>query len=388
VTPADVLAGRADWAIHQADVLDGLAALPDGCVQTCVTSPPYFGLRDYGTAAWAGGDPTCDHRVRVAPRATRPASGLEGGTATVDVATVRPGDCPCGATRVDQQLGLEPTLDAYVARLVAVFAAVRRVLRPDGTLWLNLGDSYAGNGQHTGRKDDGRISTQQGWAAYDIPVVTRKRVGDGYKPKDLLGVPWRVAFALQADGWYLRAAITWVKTAPMPESVTDRPTSATEMIFLLAKRPTYYYDADAVAEPAAESSAQRASLGQRPISARQQAMQDAGMHGASDSQRVYDRATRNLRNAWVLGPEPCAAAHFAVYPTEIPRRAVLAGSRVGDLVLDPFVGSGTTVVVALRHQRRAIGIELSPAYADLARRRVTDDCPLFNAADLFGEAAG
>jgi len=278
VSIPDVLANQRPWWIASGDARTVLRTLPDACISCVVTSPPYYQLRRY---------------------------------------------LPNGHPDQPLELGLEPTLDVYVAALVAVFAEVKRVLHPTGTLWLVLGDSYATN-PGNGRGGEG---VRRGSPLLSgVPHRSGRDRSRDAKPKDLLLVPTTVALALRADGWYLRSAITWVKTAPMPESVTDRPTSATEQIYLLSKRASYHYDAAAVAQMAADSSAARAYLGQRPISDRQQAMQDAGMHGASDSLRVYDRASRNLRNAWILGPEPLDAQHYAAFPTEIPRRAILAGS--------------------------------------------------------------
>jgi DNA modification methylase len=317
--------------------------------------------------------------------------------------------CPkCGAVRVDRQIGLEPTVDAYVAKMVAVFAEVRRVLHPTGCLFLNLGDCYV--------------------------------------DKQLQGVPWRVAFALQADGWWLRSAITLVKVAPMPESVTDRPTSATEMLFLLSKASRYYYDADAVRERAEYGYCEGGMRASGRYLNQRRFQDNSTAPSPSTTVTPGDGGTRNLRNWWPISPEPYAGAHFAVFPTELPRRAILAGSsahgvcpacgapwrrcverepgfqavRVYDgglrgrrtgkaldadyrgvgytrsettgwspacthgldprpaLVLDPFAGSGTTLLVALRHGRRAFGFDLSPTYCDLARKRITDDAPLLN----------
>lgn len=463
---ADVLAGRRQWHVEACDVLDGLAALPAGSVHCVVTSPPYWALRDYGTATWEGGDPGCDHK------ATRIASPKMAG---VPIIPVNRGDCArCGAVRVDRQIGLEPTVDAFVAAMVEVFAEVRRVLRKDGTCWVNLGDSYATN-PGNGRGGEGvRRGSPLTGAAPHRSGRDRRYAGD-LKPKDLVGVPWRVAFALQADGWYLRSAITWCKRAAMPESVTDRPTSATEMVFLLSRSPKYYYDQTAVAEPSSteagpsweERRASGADLkgtlagGQRSLH---------GEYGGAINGKLGDGASRNLRNFWLLSPEPYADAHFATFPTEIPRRAILAGTSahgvcpacgapwrrrtkptpeyakrleeaktwgrwygkseadmheqtnergttyvgkhgkpyqssttpdyvttgwspgcacdagapVPAVCLDPFAGSGTTLMVALRHGRRALGFDLNPGYVRLARDRIVLDAPMFNGMQEAG----
>ena len=300
--------------IHEGDVLAGLAKIEIGTVQTCVTSPPYWGLRDYG---------------------------------------------------VKGQIGLEPTPDAFVAKMVEVFREVRRCLRDDGTLWLNLGDSYAaapaGNfGPNMAAPADG------GTYRANKPGMKYKDVG--LKPKDLCMIPWRVALALQADGWWLRSVIVWAKKSPMPESVADRPTSSWEPIFLLAKSERYYYDAEAVREPVAGSSVLR--LSQNVESQTGSTRANGGMKSNGNMKAVGDMESRNQRNVWHLGPEPYAEAHFATFPTEIPRRCIMAGSKPGDLVLDPFLGSGTTLAVAVQLDRRGVGCELNPEYVKLAQDRI------------------
>ena len=258
-----------DVEILAGDSRELLSQMPGQSVQCCVTSPPYWGLRDY------------DH---------------------------------------SKQIGAEPSPETYVQNLVRVFGAVRRVLRDDGTLWLNVGDGYARNGG-TGR------SGPNAQVGNTRKLVQRRNceVPDcwGLKDRDLMGLPWRVAFALQEDGWFLRSRITWVKKAPMPESVKNRPSNATEDVFLFCKSPTYYYD----------------------------------------NQAVRETSGANLRNYWILGPDPGGTSHPAVFPRELARRCILLGSRTGDLVLDPFSGSGTTGVAAVELNRRAVLIELNETYA-------------------------
>ena len=309
--------------IYPGDCLTTLRSLPDGAARCCVTSPPYWGLRDYGVAG---------------------------------------------------QLGLEPTPDAYVAGMVEVFREVRRVLRDDGTLWLNLGDSYAGGGT-IGRNDTtqealARRAEKYGTGTGSGSAVgasgTRKPVAD-LKPKDLIGIPWRVAFALQADGWYLRSDIIWAKPNPMPESVRDRPTKAHEYVFLLSKRERYYYDAGAIAEESENAGLLR-SFG------------NAKRAGSLDGTRTGNERlgapavpvppTRNARSVWSIATQPYPEAHFATFPEELPSRCIRAGSAPGDTVLDPFGGSGTTGAIAVGLGRSAILCELNPTYIDLARQRI------------------
>jgi len=339
---------------YQGDVLEVLRSWPDGFIHMCMTSPPYWGLRDYGTARWEGGDPSCDHRQG------RPGSGRadgvvdERGQRNRDGVGAMGGDCrACGARRIDDQIGLEDTPDAYVSRLVEVFREVRRVLRDDGTLWLNLGDSFA---------------------------VKASKVPIGLKPKDLCGIPWRVAFALQADGWYLRSDIIWAKNNPMPESVTDRPTKSHEHLFLLAKSQRYFYDAEAIKEPLAEATIVRTKG--KWHSDESSAMRAVGMGFRPERSAVNinrelaesiknGKATRNCRDVWTIATRSYREAHFATFPPELCRRPILAGTSEGGIVLDPFAGSGTTCMVARNLQRNWLGIELNPEYILLAEKRLT-----------------
>lgn len=378
-----------DVRLYLGDALEVLAALPDESVDACVTSPPYWGLRDYG---------------------------------------------------VDGQLGLEASPAEYVARIVEVFREVRRVLTPTGTFWLNLGDSYATGGM----SNPSPASTLGGGKNRGAAGYTLTRTAPpGLKPKDLVGIPWRVALALQDDGWWLRKDIIWHKPNPMPESVRDRPTSAHEHVFLLAKAPAYYYDAVGIAEPAdggwgtrdrtsaKHNGAAFANAGQRP---------HGGLRGG-------DATTRNARDVWTIAHQPYSGAHFAVFPPELARRCIIAGApervcaecgrpserivertamvttagpgrvaKVADqgdhartacggtvlapatatttgwsecgcnagwrrgIVLDPFAGSGTTLQVARDHGRHAVGIELNADYARLAAERLAQQSLLGGAA--------
>lgn len=296
-----------------------LPTLAAGSVQCCVSSPPYFGLRDYGHA---------------------------------------------------RQIGLEQTPEAYVSEMVAVFREVRRVLRDDGTLWLNIGDSYSGNGT-LGRNDAGRNLTGGGGnkAGSGNPGA-QGSIARGGKPKDLLMIPAQVALALRADGWFLRSDIIWHKPNPMPESATDRPTSAHEHVFLLTKSSRYFYDATAIAEAATSYGRQHSSSIQPP---KMRALQESGIGhcGKGGSLSInYERSTRNVRNVWTIAPRPYRGAHFAVMPQDLVERCIKAGSKPGDMTLDPFGGAGTVGLVADSLGRNATLIELNPAYAKLARARI------------------
>ena len=384
VSGLDVLAGRARWAIDRGDVLERLAALPDESVNCVVTSPPYWGLRDYGTASWEGGDPDCDHKgpPMQSRRSTLAGNGHGGDkplspSLQAQAQPFRTTCAKCGATRVDRQIGLEPTPDAYVARMVAVFAEVRRVLRLDGTCWVNLGDSYAAGGN--GARDPERWPKQSRNA--DGFRSTHSKKASGVKPKDLVGIPWRVAFALQADGWWLRSDVVWAKPNPMPESVTDRPTRSHEYLFLLTKSAKYAYDADAIREPLETAPHAPGNMAADRWREVRGASVSKGMSGhLAEPDRTWGTtAGRNKRTVWTIATEPYPDAHFATFPTALVEPCVLAGCPVGGVVLDPFCGSGTTLLVALRHGRRGVGIELNPTYVEMASRRVFLDCPMFNA---------
>jgi len=302
--------------IHTGDSLEILRTLPDGSAQCCVTSPPYWGLRDYGH---------------------------------------------------DEQIGLEQTPEEYVARLVAVFTEVRRVLADDGVLWLNLGDSYASSPASDG------VGKQQGGAHQHTPKAAYTRP-HGLKPKDLVGIPWRVAFALQADGWYLRSDTIWHKPNPMPESVRDRPTKAHEYVFLMSKSARYFYDQDAIREDSQhEYKAGALTVGYSAGSGRR----DGARHRAGIGFGVGKQG-RNARSVWTIATQHFPGAHFAVMPPALADRCIRAGSRVGDVVLDPFAGAGTTGMVARRLRRSFVGCELNPAFAEMARQRIDADAPLLN----------
>ena len=279
---AKALLGIEESAILVGDAMTILRAIPRDTFQCCVTSPPYWGLRDYGT---------------------------------------------------ENQIGAEEELDEYVRKLVRVFRQVRRVLKEDGSLWLNLGDSYT-SGNRKWRDSDNKNPARA--MSYRPPTPK------GLKPKDLIGVPWRLAFALQADGWFLRADVVWHKPNCQPESVQDRPTRAHEYVFLLTKSQDYYYDREAVMEPTAVA-------GKR----------------------------RNLRTVWSINTEAFPEAHFATFPPALVEPCIRASSRKQDFVLDPFLGSGTVALVGLQLNRRVLGIELKEQYAQMASKRIGRDLPLW-----------
>jgi DNA modification methylase len=287
-------------------------------VQTCVTSPPYFGLRDYGH---------------------------------------------------DGQIGLEQTPEEYIAAMVEVFRCVKDVLADDGTLWLNIGDSYNGSGGNhkPHHKNDSGFQGKIGADSYQ----GRGNKIEGLKPKDLIGIPWMLAFALRADGWYLRQDIIWHKPNPMPESVRDRCTKAHEYIFLMSKSEKYFFDSKAMKEPAVGNANGAAASFKRKGSKREQTIpgQGYGTH-RPDRQDVAYNETRNRRSVWTVSTKPYKGAHFATFPTALIEPCILAGSRQNDIVLDPFMGSGTTAQVALQHGRQYLGCELNPEYGDLQQKRL------------------
>lgn len=380
----DVLSGQQSWHIEQGNALDVLQSMPGECVQTVITSPPYWSLRDYGTGRWDGGSEECDHKM---PRNTNRSNGKQASNTASNVATW-PVCGKCGAQRIDTQLGLEPTYQEYVANMVEVFREVWRVLRKDGTLWLNMGDSYVAG--PTGHQD---ISAAHGKAAdmfakggrYRVDNL-RKDIARGYgslKPKNLVGIPWRVAFALQDDGWILRCDIIWNKPAAMPESAKDRPTRAHEYIFLFTKQARYYYDADAIREPLAAHTHTTYGSVRKPVGT-DTLVKSHNWHGSQPTRRQPRRdqdgqiAGANKRSVWSVGRSNFSEAHFATYPPKLIEPCILAGSREADVVLDPFSGAGTTGLVALKHARRYVGIEISAEYIAMSERRIVGDAPLFN----------
>jgi DNA modification methylase len=364
----------------KADIIVGdnretLKTLPEKSVQCVVTSPPYWGLRDYGTAKWVGGDPDCTHR-RESKKSDKTITGHKNFTEMLGVGDAIYKDvCPrCGAKREDDQIGLEQTPAEYIEQLCKVFDEVWRVLADDGTLWVNLGDSYAAFRDSKASPDTLRFGdgTKVATAPNRNSAMLKQ---SGLKHKDLVGIPWRFAFAMQERGWYLRQDIIWAKPNPMPESVTDRCTKSHEYIFLLTKSATYFYDHEAVKEPA--------------VTGVWDAMPAMGgsKYGNNDDPKFATKSgntpasdgMRNKRDVWTIATKPYAEAHFATYPVELILPCIKAGSKEGDIVLDPFSESGTTGEVALQLGRNYIGTELNPEYAALSEKRIT------NAIGMFGE---
>lgn len=352
--------------IYNEDCLSGLKKLPDNSIDCCVTSPPYFGLRDYGTA---------------------------------------------------EQIGLEETPEMFVAKLVEVFNEVKRVLKPTGTLWLNLGDSYWGGKGMNGNSKARNTAEERGAIQSKGTPLQNFRALDGrhesIKPKDLVGIPWMVAFALRANGWYLRQDIIWNKPNPMPESVTDRCTKSHEYIFLLSKSKQYFYDAAAIEEPcvwdtggltekridrAEENHKAMPTVLKNGIRPKKKGPQTFGGKKARDGQesggdprnghrtdensqwgKVWDneKPTRNKRTVWTVATKPFREAHFATFPEELIYDCIKAGCPEGGIVLDPFMGAGTTGLVARKLNRNFVGIELNPEYIEIAESRLSKELGMF-----------
>lgn len=460
-----------EWQVIEGDCLERMREFPDGYFDCIVTSPPYWGLRDYGTAEWVGGAPNCDHRqatIRKRRRLAEAANACDGGNrkaedrSDADALGLPYRDVcgKCGAVRVDKQLGLEPTPEEYVAHMVAVFREARRVLAPHGVCWVNLGDSYTSGGRDThGTRVGYKQQTNRGMSGENDPA--RAPQPPGLKPKDLCGIPWRVAFALQADGWWLRSDVVWAKGwsfcpdragNPMPESVQDRPVRAHEYVFMLARAERYWYDAFAVREAAAAETV--TLLSQNSLDTQEGGYKQELYAEDFPGRKRRDRKpadilkhmrdndggqTRSLRDVWAINTRGYAEAHFAVFPEELVEPCLRSscppqvcaecgkpwvrvvertdaedtsakGSRFdtgktggrdgGDRtqegvrylkretgwqptcscppgtptrpgrVLDPFGGSGTVGVVAMREGRDSVLLELNPTYAEMARARI------------------
>jgi site-specific DNA-methyltransferase (cytosine-N4-specific) len=407
------------------DSLQMLRTQPDKLVQTMISSPPYFHVRDYQTGRWEGGDPACDHRNNTSPRSARPWGRFHGVDDQFHETPYLETCGKCGAIRIDRQIGLERTPGQYVDRLVEVFREARRVLKDDGVLWLNLGDGYVGsNCKHTGRNDANRRNR---WGVFgDGEYIEAHTEGErtktqadysGLRPGNLLGLPWRVALAMQADGWLLRQCCPWIKRNAMPESVKSRPASACEFLFMFTKTTKCYYDFQAVQKAAVTSprgNAQYAfgTVGGKVAQTPGRWHQDSGQpwrpqknllpHGQPPNSFHLSRAagipeqtylSRLRRNsdwfveswqgllsdedgnplAFVVNTTPLKELHFAPFPIRLIEPCILSSSRPGDTVLDPFGGSGTVGVAAVRHGRKAVLIDLNPKFIEIAQRRVSEE---------------
>lgn len=400
--------------VYAGDAAEILPTLPQGSVNCCITSPPYYGLRDYGTASWEGGDERCDHepdRAKI-KRITR-ASTLMGGSATNEENAAlkqqkRDGieKCgKCGAKRVDKQVGLEDTPEAYIQKLADIFDSVHKLLRKDGTLWIVIADTYAayygdkyGKTNSLGRnRKENKGQSPPSKKSFDFKA-------SDVKPKDLIGIPWMLAFELRKRGWYWRQNIIWTKGSTMPESVKDRCTKSHEYILLFAKSAKYYFDADAISEPLApatlndyrfnqaEYEPQRVFRGnpgdhenrngqltkrskadsfKRENSKRAQPIpgQSKGTHRSDRKESEYDLTRRNKRDVWHVNPVPFAESHFATFPGKLIDPMILAACPEGGTVLDPFMGAWTTAIQARMLKRNYVGVELNPKYITLGRKR-------------------
>lgn len=371
--------------ILQGDVRERLAELPLDSFDCIVTSPPYWGLRDYGTAKWEGGSGECDHveprnlgASRLRNDGREHVGPYHGEKAVVTGMPFRGACSKCGASRIDNQIGLEPTLTEYLDTMVAVCRELRRVLKPSGTFWLNVGDSYAGGGRGGNPAESAfrKQATNLGSLVAPTPLSAT-----GLKPKDLCMVPNRLAIRLQEDGWYVRSEIIWAKPNPMPESMTDRPTSSHEKIWLLTKSERYWYDVDAVRESFVDDRQGNPGAYRRTANEKKGCGNPRGdgvfIAGGGGWEHGADRGGRNARNVWTIASQPYSEAHFATFPPELAERCIKAGCPTGGHVLDPFGGAGTTGLVADRLGRDATLIELNPSYVSLIKNRITQDAGMF-----------
>ena len=354
--------------------LEKLASESIDCV---VTSPPYYGLRDYGTASWSGGDKDCTHEVG---RRTRGGdlTVQDGNMGSYGDEAIKNGEaCPhCGAIREDAQVGLENSMQEYIESMVGIFREIRRVLKPEGTVWLNIGDSYVGS--RKGKMGDGSATggKMQRKNKGSMQGRLNKSKAIGLKPKDIMGVPWRLAFALQEDGWWLRQDIIWAKPNPMPESVRDRCTKSHEYIFLLTKSKKYYFDSKGIKEPRASSSIARdkrgrSTKGKYADGFKGQKQQGISAPRTNDTERDAS-TTRNKRSVWTISTKNFKGAHFATFPHDLIEPCIIAGCPKYGTVLDPFAGSGTTAGVAEVFDRNSLMIELNYEYAKMIPARIKD----------------
>ena len=367
----------------QGNVFDKLKELDDNSIDCVVTSPPYWGLRDYGTAKWQGGDLNCSHSYG---RNTR--GGLtqfqKNNKGSFGDEAIKSGEhCKlCGAKRIDKQLGLEPTYQEHIQNIVELFRAMKPKLKDSATIWLNYGDSYAATVNGTKVKDmkknlqKNRIENKAKTnGVYDDRGFIDKpfsTIQGSLKPKDLVMIPNRIAIALQDDGWWIRSEIIWHKPNPMPESVRDRPTSCHEKIWLITKSKKYYYDAETIKEQASG----RIAGNKKPQKGTDQKFSETKQGLLKAQQKPY--YFKNKRNVWTITTKPFKDAHFATFPKDLIEPCIKAGCPENGTVLDPFGGSGTTAIVAVENNRNAILIELNKKYIDIAKKRIVNELGLFN----------
>jgi len=361
--------------IYNDNCLTGLKKLPDNSIDCCITSPPYYGLRDYGTANYEGGNIDCEHTIsgyndNLKPNVNRVERNTDKRFACIK----------CGAIRIDEQIGLEETPELYVSKIVEVFTEVKRVLKKEGTLWLNLGDSYWGGKGQSGsrgnefqeRRNENGESLNKGYQTLGGAKETRPtdRRHETIKPKDLIGIPWMVAFALRSSGWYLRQDIIWSKQNCMPESVRDRCTKSHEYIFLLSKSAKYYFDNEAI-----KTKMDCPEHDKRTRESRKRAPTNIINGIRSGNETVYEYA--NKRSVWETTLTPFPEAHFATFPQDLIIDCIKAGCPENGIILDPFMGAGTTAVVAKKLARNYIGFELNDDYIKIAEKRLYKEIGMF-----------
>lgn len=354
--------------IYNDDALSALKTMADASVDCIITSPPYYGLRDYGTGKWIGGDANCPH-YRVSKRSDATSTGhkamVDSGHPVGDA--IYKTVCPlCGAVREDKQIGLEETPEQYVQRLVEVFREAKRVLKDDGTFWLNIGDTYNTSSYHKTVESNGYGKQGTNKGSYEN-VVDRPFV-DNCKEKDLIGIPWMLAFALRADGWYLRQDIIWSKPNPMPEPIKDRCTKSHEYIFLFSKKRNYFFDYQAIQEDCVSDVKEDSNI---KFGGTKYGDNDDKHYQTYSGNAYKPTSKRNKRDVWNISVQPTKEAHFATFPEELVENCIKAGCPKNGIVLDTFFGSGTTGLVAHNMGRHFVGIELNPEYIEIAKRRVS-----------------
>lgn len=356
--------------ILQGNCIDKIKELEDNSIDCVVSSPPYFGLRDYGTGKWEGGKEDCPHKrlTKISKNTSTGHAGMFKQGHVVGDAIMKDKCNYCGAIRIDKQFGLEKTYQDYLANTVKLFETFKPKLKDTATIWWNVGDSYS-----SGKRTSTTNQSLRGDKNYG---VTRTPVQNGIKEKDLLMIPNRVAIALQDEGWYIRSEIIWHKPNPMPESVRDRPTSCHEKIWLITKSKKYYYDANSIREPLASSSITR--LNQDIKNQKGSTRGNGGMKSNGNMKAVSNMETKNKRNVWTITTKPFKGSHFATFPKDLIEPCIKAGCPENGIVLDPFGGAGTTGIVASLNNRNSILIELNSEYIKIAEDRIEKELGLFN----------